>query len=60
MQHRLEIAQQLLRDTNLPAAEVAKRAGFTTPQYMHSVFKRELGITPTAIRRGAYPLGKVL
>ena len=59
MQHRLEIAQQLLRDTNLPAAEVAKRAGFTTPQYMHSVFKRELGITPTAIRRGASPFGKV-
>lgn len=53
--HRLELAQQLLRDTDLRAAEVAQRAGFTTLQYMYAVFKRELGITPAAYRRSAFP-----
>ncbi len=52
LQHRLETAQQLLRDTDLATVEVARRAGFTTLQYMYAVFKRELGLTPVACRNG--------
>jgi len=48
--HRLEVAQNLLRNTDLRAAEVAQQAGFTTLQYMYAVFKRELGITPADYR----------
>ena len=56
--HRLEVAKQLLLDTDLRAAEVAQRAGFTTLQYMYAVFKRELGITPAEYRRGELSLLK--
>lgn len=55
LRHRLDTARHLLRATALPAAEVARRAGFTTPQYMHVAFKRELGTTPTAVRSGTGP-----
>lgn len=54
LRHRLDVAQQLLRSTTLPTAEVAQRAGFTTLQYMYAVFKRELGITPAACRGGIF------
>lgn len=50
--HRLEVAKNLLRDTDLRAAQVAQHAGFTTLQYMYAVFRRELGITPAEYRRG--------
>ena len=48
--HRLEVAQNLLRNTDLRAGEVAQQAGFTTLQYMYAVFKRELGFTPAEYR----------
>ncbi|MBV8049128.1 MAG: DNA-binding transcriptional regulator [Paludibacterium sp.] len=43
---KLAAAQQLLRDENLSIAEIAIRCGFSSMQYMHAVFKRELGCTP--------------
>ena len=52
LRHRLDVAQRLLRGTDLPTAKVAQRAGFTTLQYMYAVFKREVGITPATYRRG--------
>jgi LacI family transcriptional regulator len=57
VRHRLDVAQQLLRDTDLHAAEVARQAGFTTLQYMYAVFKREIGTTPAVYRRGTFSAG---
>lgn len=53
LRHRLDVALQLLRDTDSPTATIAERAGFTTLQYLYAVFNREIGITPAAYRRGA-------
>lgn len=50
LQHRLDVARDLLRNSDLPAVEIARRSGFKTPQYMHVAFKRELATTPAAWR----------
>jgi LacI family transcriptional regulator len=44
---RMEQAKQLLLSRTLSTAEVARRCGFRTQQYMHVVFKRELGLSPS-------------
>jgi LacI family transcriptional regulator len=44
---RLDLAQHLLKSGKLSASEVAIRCGFRTLQYMHVVFKREVGCTPS-------------
>ncbi|BAY60012.1 AraC family transcriptional regulator [Calothrix brevissima NIES-22] len=43
---RLELAQQLLRNSQLSLAYVAAEAGFGNQSHMTSVFKRMLNITP--------------
>lgn len=43
---KLDAAKTLLTQTSQPATEIAVHCGFTTVQYMHAVFKRELGCTP--------------
>jgi LacI family transcriptional regulator len=43
---RMEQAKQLLLSRTLSTAEVARQCGFRTQQYMHVVFKRELGLSP--------------
>ena len=43
---RLEAATAILAEGDCRLAEVAARCGFTSSQYMHSVFKRELGCSP--------------
>lgn len=53
LSQRILAAQRMLRESELPAAEIAERCGFTTLQYMYVVFKRELGSTPAAYRREA-------
>ena len=50
---RLDQAQELLRQTRLPLAEIASRCGFTHPEYFSVSFKRELGVTPGRFRRSA-------
>ncbi len=47
---RMEKARQLLATTNLPAAEIAERIGFTDPHYFSVVFKRAVGKTPREFR----------
>jgi len=44
---RLDMAQHMLKAGKLSASEVAIRCGFRTLQYMHVVFKREVGCTPS-------------
>jgi LacI family transcriptional regulator len=46
LNHKLEIAKQLLARHDLSSAEVAIRCGFTSLQYMYAVFRRELDCTP--------------
>jgi len=50
---QLNVARQLLATTNLTVDEVARRAGFSSAQYMNAVFHRELGQTPGRYRLGA-------
>ncbi|GGY60469.1 XylR family transcriptional regulator [Pseudoduganella albidiflava] len=59
---RLEAATGFLARGGCNLADVAVRCGFTSSQYMHSVFKRELGCTPRAWQerqRGAETTGDV-
>lgn len=46
LRFRLEMAKKLLEQGSLASREIATRCGFTSIQYMHTVFKRELGCTP--------------
>ncbi|CAH2812615.1 MAG: Xylose activator XylR (AraC family) [uncultured Caballeronia sp.] len=46
LNHKLDVAKQLLARHDLSSAEVAIRCGFTSLQYMYAVFRRELDCTP--------------
>lgn len=48
---QLERAETLLASGDLPIAEVARRAGFSEPKHLSTVFRQERGLTPTAYRR---------
>lgn len=48
LRFKLDAATSLLARPDASIAEVALRCGFTSVQYMHAVFKRELGCTPRA------------
>jgi LacI family transcriptional regulator len=50
---KLEAAKAGLESGDRSTTEVALACGFTTNQYMHLVFKRELGCTPRAYRERA-------
>ncbi len=50
---RLEAAIGFLASPDCNLADVAQRCGFTSSQYLHSVFKRELGCTPRAWQQRA-------
>lgn len=50
LKFRLDLACRLLSNEELSLFEVAQRSGFTTTQYMCTVFKRELGESPKAFR----------
>lgn len=46
LEHKLEMARSMLKDTSRPLADVAVRSGFTSLQYMYAVFRREFNCTP--------------
>lgn len=46
LRFRLNAAVDILKQGDCNLAEVALKCGFTSSQYMHSVFKRELGCSP--------------
>jgi LacI family transcriptional regulator len=48
---QLRKAQELLRETDLPVHVVAAKSGFKHPEYMGSVFKAHVGMTPGQYRR---------
>ncbi len=50
---RLQKAQQLLRETTMPIADIAASIGYTNPAKFSSAFKKRFGVTPTGYRRTA-------
>lgn len=48
---RLSMAKQMLSEGEQNAGRIAELCGFNTLQYMHAVFKRELGCTPREYRQ---------
>jgi LacI family transcriptional regulator len=46
LRFKLDAAKRLLQLADSNAAEIAVTCGFTSVQYLHAVFKRELGCTP--------------
>lgn len=51
---RLELAKQLLRDTQLHAYEVAEKVGIGNPHYFGLLFKKNTGITISEFRKGMF------
>lgn len=53
---RVRAAEELLRHTRLPLAEIAERTGFGTPEYFSAAFRRLTGRPPSSLRAaGATP-----
>lgn len=50
LQHKLHCARQLLSQTALSGQDVALKSGFGSAQYLHTVFRREIGFTPAEWR----------
>lgn len=50
-EERLATAAQLLRHTDLPVAEVARRSGFGSVAHFHARFRARWRTTPAALRR---------
>jgi LacI family transcriptional regulator len=48
---RVELALQLLQTTNMRISDVAEKSGFTTAEYMATVFRKEFGVAPLSFRR---------
>jgi LacI family transcriptional regulator len=47
---RLQHVCRLLKDTSLSIADIASQSGFTTPEYLHRVFRKKFGKTPRQYR----------
>jgi AraC-like DNA-binding protein len=48
--YQIDVAEQLLRETDLPIAKIAYRAAFGTRRTFHRAFVRATGMTPHAYR----------
>ena len=48
---RIDHATHLLQHTNLSVATVAERSGFSSPEYMASVFRSQIGTPPLHFRK---------
>lgn len=48
---RMEKAKMLLRQTDIPVADIADYVGIGSRQYFHDLFRRHTGVTPAAWRR---------
>jgi AraC family transcriptional regulator len=55
IQRRIEHAAALLAAQPSPIGEIARSVGFRTPSHFTTTFRRVIGITPTAYRRGGTP-----
>jgi len=48
---QMDRAKQLLRETELPVAQIAPRIGYRHAEYLSTQFKKHTGLTPTEYRR---------
>jgi AraC-like DNA-binding protein len=48
--HRLKQSQRLLANRNVPITDVAAMSGFNDPSYFARLFRRRLGMSPSAYR----------
>ncbi len=48
---RLQMAQQLLRETDLPVFAIAAKVGYVNPAKFSSAFKKRFGISPTDYKK---------
>lgn len=55
---RMREACRLLAETALPAAEVSKLSGFSSPQYFNRLFSKQFGLTPGDYRSRHAALAK--
>jgi AraC family transcriptional regulator len=51
LERRIDLAQQLLRDTDLSICDVAVSCGFSSQQHMTALFSERLGVTPLRVRK---------
>jgi transcriptional regulator GlxA family with amidase domain len=51
MRLRIEQAQRLLAQRDVPLAQVALACGFANQSHFTQAFKRQLGLTPRAYRQ---------
>ncbi|MDP2715329.1 AraC family transcriptional regulator [Rheinheimera sp.] len=49
---RIELAQQLLRQSNDTVIDIALQVGYQNPGHFSQLFKREVGVTPVQYRNG--------
>lgn len=52
---RLERAKELLAETDWTLGEIAEKTGFKYGEYLHTMFRQKVGITPGAFRKQAEP-----
>jgi transcriptional regulator GlxA family with amidase domain len=50
LQRRIEHAQQMLRNTQLPLSEIALSAGFSDQSHLARHFRRMTGTSPSLVR----------
>ena len=53
LRFKLAAAAKGLENHSLAIADIAARCGFTSAQYLHTVFRREFGCTPRQYQQGA-------
>ena len=51
LRQRIERAQHLLKEADVPLAHIALECGFANQSHLSLVFKRLLGLTPRAYRQ---------
>jgi AraC family transcriptional regulator len=51
-ERRIERAKKLIRETDLPIAEIALRSGFSSQSHFTTSFRRVAGVTPRCFRKG--------
>ena len=54
LRRRIERARDLVVRSGLPFAEVGRRSGFPSPAHFADRFRREVGVTPSALRRAVH------
>ena len=52
LQRRIDLAKRLLRECDAPLVEIALRCGFASQSHFTAAFRRRVGATPSAYRKG--------